>query len=57
MRFIQENSASIKIRPEQKLVYMRSWHNVDERVNGVRRFIGQLVELVDKFEVGRTATE
>ena len=50
VRFIQENSASIKIRPEQKLVYMRSWHSVDERVNGVRRFIGQLVELAGKTE-------
>jgi transcription-repair coupling factor (superfamily II helicase) len=57
VRFIQVHSASIKIRPEQKLVYMRSWHGVDERVNGVRRFIGQLVELVDDADIKASEVE
>ena len=50
MRFIEARSESIKIRPEQKLVYMNSWSNVDARVTGVRRFMGELVALVDESE-------
>ena len=46
VRFIEARSESIKIRPEQKLVYIDSWESVDQRVAGVRRFVGQLVELV-----------
>ncbi len=50
VRFIEARSESIKIRPEQKLVYMNSWSNVDARVTGVRRFMGELVALVDESE-------
>ena len=46
VRFIEARSEAIKIRPEQKLVYIDSWESVDQRVAGVRRFVGQLVELV-----------
>ena len=48
--FIKRYSNEIKIKPEQKLVYMKSWQGLDNRVKGIRKFIGELIKLVDDGE-------
>ena len=48
--FIKRHSNEIKIKPEQKLVYMKTWQGLDNRVKGIRKFIGELIKLVDDGE-------
>jgi len=43
--FIQENSGTAKLRPDHRLVYMRSWDNDEQRLNGVRFLVIQLVKI------------
>src|SRR5690606_33735090 len=36
MRWIGEKRATVKLRPDQKLVAIREWHSPDQRVKGVQ---------------------
>jgi len=43
--FIQQNSGTAKLRPDHRLVFMRTWDNSDERLAGVRYLTIQLVKI------------
>ena len=45
MTFLQDNAASAKLRPDQKLVFARAWEQVDRRVKGARKLVRQLADL------------
>jgi transcription-repair coupling factor (superfamily II helicase) len=35
----------VKLRPDHKLVYMRSWDTPEDRLKGMRKFLGELAKL------------
>ncbi|MBX6367348.1 MAG: transcription-repair coupling factor [Rhodospirillales bacterium] len=43
--FIQRNKGTAKLRPDQKLVFMRSWENPKQRLTGVSHLMQQLAKL------------
>jgi transcription-repair coupling factor (superfamily II helicase) len=42
---IQRNSATLKIRPDQKIVYLRNWDDEKQRLTGVARLLQALVKI------------
>ena len=42
---IQRNSGTLKLRTDQKLVYLRSWDDEQERLKGVARLLQALVKI------------
>jgi len=47
VQYISQNVATIKIRPDQKMVVMRNWEDADIRLTGVRRTMQSLVEIAE----------
>lgn len=45
MRWILQQSGTVKVRPDQKLVVMRAWEADSVRLEGVRRLLGELAGL------------
>jgi transcription-repair coupling factor (superfamily II helicase) len=45
MAFIQSQLGQVKIRPDQKLVYLRSWDNVDVRLAESKVLIKKLADM------------
>jgi transcription-repair coupling factor (superfamily II helicase) len=45
VQFLQRQSGSAKLRPDQKLVFVRPWETTAERVDGVQRLLDQLADL------------
>jgi len=45
VRFIQENAGTAKVRPDHRLVYMRNWDTVEERMLGVAQLTRRLAQL------------
>ncbi len=45
VELIQRNSGSLKIRPDQKIVYLRNWDDEKQRLTGVARLLQALVKL------------
>ncbi len=45
VRFISQNIALVKLRPDHKLVYMRNWEAPAARVSGSRRLLEQLAQI------------
>jgi transcription-repair coupling factor (superfamily II helicase) len=45
--YIGQNVATIKIRPDQKLVIMRQWEDADVRLAGARRAMEALVKIAE----------
>ncbi|MHA1539783.1 MAG: transcription-repair coupling factor [Alphaproteobacteria bacterium] len=45
--FMTSKAGTVKIKPDHKLVYMRGWVDVKERLLGVKRFVGELVTLIE----------
>ncbi|HKQ94346.1 MAG TPA: transcription-repair coupling factor [Aestuariivirgaceae bacterium] len=43
--WIQQQGSLAKLRPEMKLVVMRSWETAEERLRGARHLMGELVRL------------
>jgi len=43
--FIQRQSGAVKLRPDQKLVYLRVWERPQERVQGVHRLMQQIAQM------------
>jgi transcription-repair coupling factor (superfamily II helicase) len=43
--FIQKQQGSVKLRPDQKLVYLRVWERPQERVQGVHRLMQQIAKM------------
>lgn len=50
MRFINQNIAVVKVRPDHKIVYMRNWSNTSERMAGVLRLVEKLAEISEKVD-------
>lgn len=46
MGWLQSKGGGVKLRPDQKLVAMRPWDNLPQRVKGVRSLMGELAGLV-----------
>ncbi len=46
IKYIQSQSGTIKIRPDQKLVLMRAFGDSNAKINGVRAFMGEIEKLV-----------
>ena len=44
--YITAHSDEMKVRPDNRLVYVASWGNAKERLTGVNRLLGDLVKLV-----------
>ncbi len=46
LAYIGKNAGLVKLRPEdQKLVFMRSWPDIEARTEGVRRAVSDLAKL------------
>lgn len=43
--WISKQAGSVKVRPDQKLVMMRSWDDVDQRLMGIKKTLGELASL------------
>jgi transcription-repair coupling factor (superfamily II helicase) len=48
VQFIQSQPGTVKLRPDQKLVYRRNWETAAERMRGVRRLLDQLAKLATR---------
>jgi transcription-repair coupling factor (superfamily II helicase) len=45
VELIQRNAGTLKIRPDQKIVYLRNWDDEKERLTGVARLLQALVKI------------
>ena len=45
VELIQKNAGTLRLRPDQKLVYLRNWEDEKERLAGVARLMQALVNL------------
>ncbi len=43
--FLQENAATAKLRPDQRLVVMRNWEDTHERLRGVGAILKRLAAI------------
>ncbi len=42
---IRRQAGALKLRPDQKLVYLRNWQNAEERLSGVAKLLQTLVKI------------
>ena len=47
MAYIQKQAGTVKLRPDQKLVFVRDWDDARVRMRGVRKLMEELAELVE----------
>jgi transcription-repair coupling factor (superfamily II helicase) len=52
---IQRHAGSLKLRPDQKLVYLRNWQDEEERLSGVAKLLQALVKIVRSGKSGAQA--
>ncbi|MBT5238979.1 MAG: transcription-repair coupling factor [Rhodospirillaceae bacterium] len=45
IEFISQQAGTVKVRPDHKIVIMRLWDDVDERMTGIKQILGRLAEL------------
>ena len=45
IQFISKHAATMKVRPDQKIVVSRDWPTPDDRLAGARALLGQLAKL------------
>lgn len=45
IEFISQQAGTVKVRPDHKIVIMRLWDDVDERMTGIKQVLGLLAEL------------
>ena len=45
VQLIQRHAGTLRLRPDQKLVYLRDWRDEKERLNGVARLLQALVKI------------
>jgi transcription-repair coupling factor (superfamily II helicase) len=45
VELIQKHAGTLRLRPDQKLVYLRNWEDEKERLSGVARLMQALVKL------------
>ena len=47
VQYIAESSGTVKIRQDETLVYIRSWHDKDMRPQGCKRILQELIDLCE----------
>lgn len=45
LRYVQTKAGSVKLRPDQKLIFMKSWGNMDVRLKGITAVLTDLLSL------------
>jgi transcription-repair coupling factor (superfamily II helicase) len=55
VELIQKHAGTLRLRPDQKLVYLRNWENEKERLAGVARFTQALVKIARAGEAAAAA--
>jgi len=45
VELIQRNAGTLKLRPDQKIVYLRNWDDEKKRLEGVGKLLQALVKL------------
>lgn len=50
VHYIAESSGTVKLRPDETLVYIRSWHDKDMRPQGCKRILQELIDLCEGSE-------
>ena len=45
IQFIARHSGTMKVRPDQKILVTRDWPTPDDRLQGAKALLGQLVKL------------
>ena len=45
VRFIGDQAGTVKLRPDHRLVYRRSWETAADRLAGVRRLTADLAKI------------
>ncbi|MBY0431703.1 MAG: hypothetical protein K2Q10_10935, partial [Rhodospirillales bacterium] len=45
VQFISQQLGAVKLRPDHKLVYMRTWDDPQQRVKGIQALVGKLAKL------------
>jgi len=45
MAWVMKQAGTVKIRPDQKLIYSRAWEQADKRLKGARGLMGELALL------------
>jgi transcription-repair coupling factor (superfamily II helicase) len=45
VNLIQRNAGTLKLRPDQKIVYLRDWHDAKTRLTGAARLVQALAKL------------
>ena len=45
VKFINQHSGTMKVRPDQKIVVTRDWPTPEDRLNGAKALLGQLAKL------------
>jgi transcription-repair coupling factor (superfamily II helicase) len=46
--YIARGAGTVKLRPDQKIVFTRPWDTPSARVKGLQSILGQIVALIDK---------
>ncbi|MDD3030387.1 MAG: transcription-repair coupling factor [Alphaproteobacteria bacterium] len=47
MAWIAKNAATVKVRPDQKLVVVRAWADPAQRIDGVKKLLGDLAVMAE----------
>jgi transcription-repair coupling factor (superfamily II helicase) len=47
IKLINQHSATMKVRPDQKIVVTRDWPTPDDRLKGAKALLGQLAKLAE----------
>ena len=45
VELIQRNAGTLKLRPDQKILYQRDWHNAKARLTGVAKLVQALAKI------------
>jgi transcription-repair coupling factor (superfamily II helicase) len=48
MRLIQEEGSFAKVRPDQRVVFIRGWDKAEDRLKGVAAILTRLVRLAEE---------
>lgn len=48
LRWISSNTPLSKIRPDQRIVWFSDWHNIDNRLEGAKELLENLVEIAER---------
>ena len=45
VEFITQQAGTVKVRPDHRIVIIRTWYDVEERMAGIKQLLGRLAEL------------